>query len=486
MMYLLAVVILAMGVIFVVRFSRWLAFVQQKEYRLDRLWLFLSTREGKNELVRLTTLQDWSRTGFKRPHLTLRLLVTAIFSLVLILVLILFLVQFFLIQETFIYYFIFALLIALVVVPFVVMSCAVIPTFLLQFYTRYLLYQAAQKLLVHQPFIIGITGSYGKTATKLLLSHVLSQKWSVFMPPRSYNTIYSISKSILNSYTDQKFAIIEYAAYRMGEIAVLAKRIKPQIAIITGLTEQHLGLFGSLQNIIKAKSELIAAVGSGEKIFYANSAAEEITQPGLLNSKVVVRLADFPMEGKIGPTGKLAVSYKNYTINTKLIGLQYLDTIKTVWSVVQDLGMREAECIAGLESFVPPASFTQSYDLTSQVLVLDDGGTSNAAGFTAVLDLAGRLERKKKVLVTSGIVDLGEESARIHAELATKASKMCFEVWYVGSVGLSSFTTIFGNKLYTDKIEIIRRLNELKKGDMVIIEGRMPTWFLQVIQSKRK
>ena len=485
-MYLLAVVILAMGAVFAVRFSRWLAFVQQKEYRLDRLWLFLSTTEGKNELVRLTTLQDWSRTGFKRPHLTLRLLITAIFSLLLILVLLQFLVQFFSHQESLLYYFIFALLIALVFVPSVVICCAVIPTFLLQFYTRYLLFQAAQKLAHHKPFIIGITGSYGKTATKLLLSHVLSQKWSVFMPPRSHNTIYSISKSILNSYIDQKFAIIEYAAYRMGEIAVLAKRLKPQMAIITGLTEQHLGLFGSLQNIIKAKSELIAALGSGGKIFYANSAAEEITQPGLLDSKVVVRLSDFPMEGQIDDTGKLKVCYKNHKINTKLIGLQYLDTIRTVWSVARDLGMSEAECIAGLESFVPPANFTQSYDLDSGAVVLDDGGTSNAAGFSAVLDLAENLEGKKKILVTSGIVDLGEESARIHEVLATKSSKICAEVWYVGTAGLSSFTTVFGNKLYTDKTEIIGQLNELKKGDMVVIEGRMPAWFLQVVQSKRK
>lgn len=109
--------------------------------------------------------------------------------------------------------------------------------------------------------VIGITGSYGKTSTKQLLEHVLKTKYKVFATGQSHNTLFSVASDIIRYLSDeQTHAIIEYGAYKRGEIKRLTELIKPQIAVITGISKQHYGLFGSYENLKMAKFELIESL----------------------------------------------------------------------------------------------------------------------------------------------------------------------------------------------------------------------------------
>lgn len=479
---------------FIIRSSRWLAFVQQKEYRIDRLWLFLQSEDGLKEILRIIPKKaDFSRSGFKRPKLTLRSGI--VFLTYVCLSLFVLIVSFkeitILSNELAIHiffkiilYFLF-LICYLFLLPFLVFL-SVLPSAILVYVQTFItLYKARRHLLRKKPRIIGITGSYGKTSTKLLLTHILRTQHSVFMTPKSFNTRYSIASSVLNGYKSEDIAVIEYGAYKIGEIAAITQWMRPELAIVTGLTQQHLGLFGSIENIVTAKSELVAALKKGEKVI-CNAYDErtlEICKKGVEKNKakiVAVNQKSGPvrLEGvSVNSEGKLKFTWKNTKIQTQLFGMHYQELISTVIAAARELGITDENISTALQTFVPNEKFIFSYQLSSnKVRVIDDGDTSNPKGFTAVIELADKISAQKKVLVTSGIVDLGSRSREIHLELARKSKKVFNYIFYVSDVGLESFQAVFEDKVLTEPETIARFLEELSKDDLLVVEGRMPPW----------
>ncbi|HEC65627.1 MAG TPA: hypothetical protein ENI23_10045, partial [bacterium] len=123
--------------------------------------------------------------------------------------------------------------------------------------------KAKMKLKKHSKLeVIAITGSYGKTTTKEILYQILSRKYKVAKTPKNYNTDIGISKTIISDLKQNtKIFIAEMGAYRMGEIKAATKILRPDIAIVTGVNEQHVSLFGSIEKTFKAKYELIDSLG---------------------------------------------------------------------------------------------------------------------------------------------------------------------------------------------------------------------------------
>ena len=132
----------------------------------------------------------------------------------------------------------------------------------------------AKKKLASMPNLIkiGITGSYGKTTTKHILNVMLSTKYSVCMSPHSFNTPMGLTK-VINNYleTNHEILIAEMGARQVGDIAYLCNLIHPKHAIITGVGNQHLATFGTLDNIYKAKKELVDAIEDGYICFNAQN-----------------------------------------------------------------------------------------------------------------------------------------------------------------------------------------------------------------------
>jgi len=132
----------------------------------------------------------------------------------------------------------------------------------------YYVSKASTKLDHHQKLIvIGVTGSYGKTSTKEILHQILSTKYKVLKTPSSYNTAVGVANVVLKELkNDHEIFIVEMGAYKKGEIKKICELTKPHIGIITGLNEQHLDRFKTIENTLKAKTELIEALPSNSVI----------------------------------------------------------------------------------------------------------------------------------------------------------------------------------------------------------------------------
>lgn len=474
----------------VVRWLRWLGFVQQKEYRWDRFLVFIKTNEGKAEIFRFLRpkLSDFSRTGLKRPVPTSRAAVVATMSLFL-----LFLVFFFswLVGGSLLFFV--SVVVCYMILPFIVITATLPTAIIAHVLTRQKLRQAQQLLAQHKPYIIGVTGSYGKSTTKHLIAAVMKEKTSVFVTPKSHNTKYSVALAVLNHYQGEKVCVIEYAAYTKGEIKELASWIKPDSAVITGLAPQHLELFGSVEAIVKAKSELIKALPNLDALVLCNGAdpgAFQICQAGGAHN-ITFFDGEFSQEKlkHVGLTtdGYLTFVWRGHTVITPLVGTHYKTAVLAAITAGVIFDVSEKEIITALSNFQPDETFISSYRLDSGSLVIDDGRTANPIGFKAGLDLIAPYHHKNQttVLVTAGIVDLGDATSQIHTELASYSQDKIDAVWYLGQPGLAEFKHTFGSKLISDRSVIAKQLHQLGPDVVLLLEGKIPSWLMAEIHKLR-
>jgi UDP-N-acetylmuramoyl-tripeptide--D-alanyl-D-alanine ligase len=120
---------------------------------------------------------------------------------------------------------------------------------------------AKEILADYDPYVIGITGSYGKTSTKAILGSLLEAIEPTFWTPGSINTEMGITRQVReNLKRQQRLAIIEMGAYQIGSIAKLCRLTPPDAGLVTAVGVMHLERFGGAENIYKAKCELPQAI----------------------------------------------------------------------------------------------------------------------------------------------------------------------------------------------------------------------------------
>ena len=483
MMLTTVLIVIILGFLILIRVLRWLAIFQQKEYRWDRCWAYLKTDSGQQDLIKfIPGTKDLTRTGLKRPKITLRVgAMAGLLSVILLLI------CYVLVSQAWLA-FVLGGLMSLMLVPILVLI-ANVPAQLAYFLqTRIYLRQAQQKIKDNNPIVIGITGSYGKTSTKLLLAHVLAAKFKVFTTQRSFNKPFSLAREIVQHYDGQEIVILEFAAYQLREIDYLASKFPTDMAIITGLATQHLATFKSLDNIVKAKAELLQNLKPAGQVFIngADPGTELICNQAQVKKYVKYADENSRIERPtVTADGRLQFFYHQQLVKTQLVGQQYFSAAAAATMIAEKLGLTRKQIIKALTSFKPSAYFISFHQTEASYWLLDDGHTSNPIGFKATIELAKQIktQRQKKDqpfnqvgLITGGMIDLGSESNQIHQQLAKQAQPIFDFVCYPGKPGLNEFRRYFKDKVITDPVLIKTKLKALRTNDLVVIEGKIPNW----------
>src|SRR3989344_3601833 len=359
---------------------RVLYFWQLKEYRLDRFKEFLGTSESYQYFLPSRYLL--------RPKPTPKILLLVISILLPSLYL-----------PPLVYY---------LLIPFFA-ATAVIVLMPFSWLGRELLVKlAANKLKDNRKrlTVIGITGSYGKTATKTILTHLLTAKYPVLSTSGTVNTPIGVAQAILRKLNpSHRFFIVEMGAYKRGEIAAIRNLVRPSIGILTGISKQHLELFGSFDNLMKAKFELLAALPkSGLAI--VNGEDEN----------------SYALGNKLkGPTVKFYRQPKK-AYDTNLLGDWQQLNIAAAAAVAKHFGLSDSQIKKRLKTVPEFITGLKQQPGLNGALVVNSTYNANPAGFAALIDYAGKLNKDRKILVTSGIIELGQESETIHADLGAKAN----------------------------------------------------------------
>ena len=307
------------------------------------------------------------------------------------------------------------------------------------FYKKSIIWKAKNKLDKYKKLtVIGITGSYGKTSTKEFLYQILSRKYNVLKTEGSVNTEIGVAQTILkNLNQEHEIFIVEMGAYKKGEIEAICRMVKPHIGIITGINEQHLELFGSLEKTLTTKFELIKNLEmKGVAIFnednqlvkkmigWTKKKRQDLTIVGYsLHKRQELYVENIRMEQNI------IVFYLNFDgrkeeINLKLSGRQNIYNFLAAVVVALKLGFTLPEIKKISSSILPAPKTMKSIVGPKGVTFINDTFNTNPDGVIAALEYM-ILFKGKKILVLTPLIELGKESERIHKILGKKAAQVC-------------------------------------------------------------
>lgn len=275
--------------------------------------------------------------------------------------------------------------------------------------------KAKSKLANSDIKVIGITGSYGKTSCKKILTDILSKKFRVLSTPRSHNTPMGLALSINNNdLNNYDFFIAEMGARHVGDVAELCEFCPPDIALITGICPQHLESFGSIENVVKAKGEILA--GGAESFISHDCFSLFKAYPGVNHCADCV--SDIVCNAD-GGTFNLNLGGKSYKAHTRLLGSHSVNNVAICALVAYNLGMTAEEIVAAIGD-VDYIEHRLQLIKSGGVNILDDGYNSNVKGASAALEVLRSFEGRK-IVVTPGIVELGvleeEENSRLGEQL---------------------------------------------------------------------
>ena len=120
---------------------------------------------------------------------------------------------------------------------------------------------ARARLETIAPTVVGVTGSFGKTSTKLAIASLVGPPGSAFATPGSFNTPMGVTRAINEGLEpEHRYFVVEMGAYREGEIAELCRLVRPRIGVLTAIGPAHLERFGSLDAIRRAKYEVVSSL----------------------------------------------------------------------------------------------------------------------------------------------------------------------------------------------------------------------------------
>jgi len=347
--------------------------------------------------------------------------------------------------------------------------------------------------------VIGITGSYGKTSTKEFLAKILSEKFGnekVGKTKGHQNSEVGISRCLLNDIKpEHKFFVVEMGAYNRGGIKLLCDIVKPQIGILTGISEQHLATFGSQENIIKTKFELIEALPeNGTAILNGD------------NRYIRPKISSFLEEGKIKVKNRIFYSTKEKLdvwaeevrvekkglsfrvvtregrrtdIKAALIGRQNVENLLGAICAACQLKMNLKEISQAIEKIKVEDAGVRLVE--GRFNILDSSYSANPDGVIADLDYLTLWEGKRAIIMPS-LIELGRAARQVHWRIGKKIGRVC---------DLAIITTrdyfeeirraAVGEGMASDKVvflespsSILEKLRDFEgSNDIILIEGRV-------------
>ena len=341
---------------------------------------------------------------------------------------------------------------------------------------------------------IGITGSYGKTSTKFILKTILEEKYKVFATPGSYNTTMGNVRVIREQLQpEHEVFISEMGARKKRDIQEICNFVEPQIGIITSIGEQHLDTFKNIENIKKAKGELLKGTALDGAVFLPkfNDYCFDLYKSDKHDNKFLYSTHNdgsdiYAKDIKASEKGSTftIVSKKNgsYDCKTKLLGEHNVQNIVGAVAIAEYLGLNKEQIQKGIEKIEPVEHRLQLLPSTNGTIVIDDAFNSNPIGSKAALDVIKQFEGRK-IIVTPGMVELGKEEANLNKEFGRQIADAVDIAILVGPKHTKPIEEGLREKGFDDMaIYVVKNLDDATKtlgriskaGDVILFENDLP------------
>lgn len=361
-------------------------------------------------------------------------------------------------------------------------------------------YRDARRILRSMPDlkIIGITGSYGKTSTKHYLHAILSEKFDTLMTPGSFNTPMGVIRTVREMMKPyHEIFICEMGAKQKGDIKEICDLVNPRFGIITAVGPMHLETFKNMETVQSTKFELADALPS-DGLVVVNNDFEWCANRQVDNVECVRYAVSNPKDAQYRVTSTEYTAHGttftiegpngfSITLSTKLIGESNLSNLMAAVIIALRLGVSEEQIKRAVSRIEQVEHRLNMKRTAGGVTIIDDAYNSNPVGSRMAVEALGRFTGGKRIIVTPGMIELGDKQHELNAQLGANIAKNVDIAVVVGQYNRKAILEGIekAGKLSEEQIIVVDSFNEaqqwlgthLQKGDTVLYENDLPDTF---------
>ncbi|MFN5061153.1 MAG: UDP-N-acetylmuramoyl-tripeptide--D-alanyl-D-alanine ligase [Chloroflexota bacterium] len=334
------------------------------------------------------------------------------------------------------------------------------------------------------PWVIGITGSVGKTSTKEMIAAVVSRHLPTHKTPRSYNSESTLPLVTLGIDATHQAAVFEMGMYATGEIALLARIARPNIAVVTTVGPSHLERMGSIEAIAAAKSELVQALAAdGVAILNADDPRVDV-MASLTPARVVrygfaahadVRALDIEQLGLAGTRFRVESHTYRGTLHLASPGLHQVRNLLAAIAVAEVIGIPFEIVKAAIAHDIAQVRFV-IYQGIQHTQIIDDTYNAAPTSMQAALELLATVS-SRRVAVLGDMRELGhieEDAHRVLGELALRCADVLVAVgsrgaWIGAEAQRLGMRHVYFAPDTASAIPVVHGI--IQPGDCVLVKG---------------
>jgi UDP-N-acetylmuramoyl-tripeptide--D-alanyl-D-alanine ligase len=330
--------------------------------------------------------------------------------------------------------------------------------------------------------VLAVTGSVGKTTVKEMVAAALAGAGEVLRTPGNFNTSVGVARTLLSPRESPDLAVLEVGASAPGEIARLAALVRPTAAAVVNVSPAHLEGFGTVDNVRREKCALLAGVegdgprlvdGDDAELLEVAAAAGELVRIGLEpgNDWTAVDVA-------LDATGRASFLVRDVRVALGVPGRHQVKNALFALALADAHGVSLTEAAGRLATFRGVAG-RLAVTRRGGVTVVDDSYNASPRSMQVALDwLAAHAAAGRRAAVLGDMLELGEDSERLHGEVGRRVAGMGLDlVLFVGPESRAAWAEAkegAGDRALhvADADEAARLLREwVHAGDTVLVKA---------------
>lgn len=271
--------------------------------------------------------------------------------------------------------------------------------------------------------VIAITGSVGKTTTRQMIFQVLKQHFNCHQSPKSFNTDIGLPLTLLGAEPDHEIVIAELGSNYPGEIKYLSQIAQPDLALITNVSLAHLLGFGNIQSITGEKVSIAKGLSVGGSLIINGNIRElvECCQSKKLKFLTFGKSAGCDISAANISTDGLCGRFKieGTEVLVPVPGVGNIENALAAWAVCREFGVCAGDFAKALRS-LPAVPMRMEVTKIGRLTVINDCYNANPASMKNALEclaLLGSSQNRRLVFICGPMLELGEQSEELHAEL---------------------------------------------------------------------
>jgi UDP-N-acetylmuramoyl-tripeptide--D-alanyl-D-alanine ligase len=342
-----------------------------------------------------------------------------------------------------------------------------------------------------QARVVAVTGSAGKTTTKEMLRTMLSRFGAVSASLASYNNHWGVPLSLARMPRESRFGVFEIGMNHAGEIRALVAQVRPHVAIVTTIAPAHLEFFGTLEAIADAKGEIFEGLtpegvaivpadnGQAERLkAHARAAGvKTVLSFGTKAGADAVLLDAVSEGGRQVVRARVGVEDLRFAIGAD--GMHIAANALAALLVARALDLDPAQAAQSLENFTALGGRGARFTSPDRILIIDESYNANPASMAAALDLLARAqpaEGGRRIAVLGDMLELGENSAALHRDLAGPLEKANTDLVFLAGPQMKALwgdvaPTRLGAYAETSAVLAPQLMAAVKPGDVVLVKG---------------